>query len=198
MGVLASCLFALVVDPQSSENLYVAFQNGGVFKSTDGGATWNAANSGLSPGNPFYSAVALAIDPGSPRTVYTVSFSGIFKSTDGGTSWIRANSGLPDWSSKYGKPGDPLLFPRLAVDPQNSARVYLAIPLDGAQRVFQSSDGGASWIDSGLAVPGASSSVGGLASSLAISSRGPSTVYAGSLTGVFALTRVPGRPQQKD
>jgi photosystem II stability/assembly factor-like uncharacterized protein len=85
-----SCVLALAVDPQNSGHLYAAFQDGGVFKSTDAGATWHAANSGLSPipfplnpgYHPYY-AVALAIDPGSPSTVYTVSFSGVFKSSDG-------------------------------------------------------------------------------------------------------------------
>src|SRR5262249_41151776 len=77
MGVSAGCMLELRVDPQDSGNLYAAFQYGGVFKSTDAGATWKAANSGLSPGTPFSSAVALAIDPGSPSTVYTVSSSGV-------------------------------------------------------------------------------------------------------------------------
>jgi photosystem II stability/assembly factor-like uncharacterized protein len=184
MGVSASCVLELVVDPQDSGNLYAAFQYGGVFKSTDAGTTWKAANSGLSPpGTPFSSAVALAIDPGSPSTVYTVSSFGVFKSSDGGMSWHPANSGLPDWSSE--ELSDCCFRPRLAVDPQDSARVYLGIAVDGAAHVFQSPDGGATWIDSGLQV-----SVGGYwFGGLAISSESPSTVYAGSRgQGVFAFT----------
>jgi photosystem II stability/assembly factor-like uncharacterized protein len=76
MGVLAVCVSELVVDPQDSRNLYAAFQYGGVLKSTDAGATWNAVNSGLTPGTSFpvynavsaYYAVAFAIDPGSPSS----------------------------------------------------------------------------------------------------------------------------------
>jgi hypothetical protein len=195
MGISASCLIALAADPRNSGQLYAAFQNGGVFKSMDTGATWQAANSGLSLGSPYRTAVALAIDPGNPGTVYAVSFSGVFKSTDDGISWNPASAGLPDWSSQYGTPGDPRVFPRLTVDPRNSARVYLGITLDGVQRLFQSSDGGASWIDSGLALFSDSVSFGGLT----ISSQGPNTLYAGtSRAGVLAFTPLAPAARAKD
>jgi hypothetical protein len=78
---------------------------------------------------------------------------------------------------------------RLAVDPQNSARVYLGIagfasPGMGTDHVFQSSDGGASWIDSGLVASDSGQWFGGLA----ISSQGPSMVYVGTGQGVFAFS----------
>jgi photosystem II stability/assembly factor-like uncharacterized protein len=180
----AGCILALVVDPQNPANLYAAFQDGGVFKSVDRGATWSAANSGLPSSGGFFDAEALAIDPGSPSTLYAVSFSGVFKSADGGYTWNRASSGLPDWASGL---GDCCFRPRLAVDPQNPARVYLGIAFGGAHHVFQSSDGGASWTDFGLTVPGAGLWFGGLA----ISPQDPSTVYACTPGGVFAITVVP-------
>lgn len=190
-GVSASCVFALVVDPQNSGNLYAAFQNGGVFKSTDGGATWNAANSGLSAGGSSYSAQALAIDPASPRTVYTVSPSGVFKSSDGGMNWNPASAGLPDWSGERGIILPSLasefgnVFPKLAIDPQDSARVYLGIGINGVYHVFQSFDGSRSWTDSGFPVMSHCLGVCGLA----VRSHGASAIYAGSSDeGLFAMT----------
>jgi photosystem II stability/assembly factor-like uncharacterized protein len=186
LGVSASCVLALVIDPQSTGTLYAAFEYGGVFKSTDGGTSWNAANSGLLPIWGSFSAVALAIDPRNPSTLYAVSPRGsgwgAFKSNDGGASWNPASSGLPDWSSGM---GDCCYRPRLAVDPQNPDRVYLGAALNGMQRVFQSADGAATWSDSGLAVPGPGEWFGGLA----VSSQGSSTVYAGTPgEGVFAMS----------
>jgi photosystem II stability/assembly factor-like uncharacterized protein len=175
LGVSAGCILGLAVDPRNANNLYTAFQFGGVFKSTDAGATWNIANSGL----PATDAEALAIDPGSPGTIYAVSSEGVFKSRDGATSWNPAGP-VPDLS---GSAGDCCFRPRLAVDPQNSASVYLGIPVNGTHHVFQSSDGGASWTDS-LAVSG----IGGWFGGLVISAQGPTTVYAGSPgEGVFAF-----------
>jgi photosystem II stability/assembly factor-like uncharacterized protein len=64
---------------------------GGVFKSTDGGTNWSAANTGLTNKR----VRALAIDPTAPNTLYAGTYGGgVFKSTDGGTSWSSANSGL--------------------------------------------------------------------------------------------------------
>ena len=58
----------------------------GVFKTTDGGASWSAANTGL----PVDVDTGLtegirpvALDPTNPRTVYAGTAEGVFKTTDG-------------------------------------------------------------------------------------------------------------------
>src|SRR5438034_770926 len=86
---------ALAIDPQSPATLYVAVQGDRVYsdlyKSTDGGGSWTAANTGLPA-----TYGALAIDPQTPTTLYAgTSSQGLFKSTDGGVSWAAANTGLP-------------------------------------------------------------------------------------------------------
>jgi len=92
-----------------------------------------------------------------PNTLYAVSCGNrlcrgsswaVFKSIDGGISWNPASSGLPEWSSN----SDCCYRPRLAIDPQSSNRVYLGAAVEGVHRVFMSTDGGATWVDSGLAV----------------------------------------------
>jgi hypothetical protein len=58
--------FALVVDPRSPNVLYVGVDGGGVYKSTDGAATWEEMNRGLTNLRVF----ALAINPQSSDGVY--------------------------------------------------------------------------------------------------------------------------------
>src|SRR5262245_5651597 len=72
----------LAIDPLPPTTLYAGTDGRDVFKSTDGGSSWSALNTG-SP----YSTVAgvLAVDPRTPTTLYAGTGGGVFKSTDGGS-----------------------------------------------------------------------------------------------------------------
>ncbi len=74
---------ALAIDPQNPSTLYVAL-SGGVFKSTNGGASWSVANSGLLRSG---GVDVLVIDLQNPTTLYAGMSRGVFKSTNGGASW---------------------------------------------------------------------------------------------------------------
>ncbi len=137
---------------------------GGVSKSTDGGVTWQLANSGLGsiPIN------TIVVDPKVPGTLYAGSsqrnsagtIGGVFKSTDGGASWTRSVSGLTNLSVQA-----------LAIDPITTTNLY-AGTLGGG--VFKSTDGGATWnaMNSGLSNT--------VISALAVDPKVPTTIYAGS------------------
>ena len=71
-GPEAGYVFALALDPQTPAIIYAGTYSGGVFKSTNGGASWSAINDGLT--NPY--VWALAIDPQTPAIIYA--------GTDGG------------------------------------------------------------------------------------------------------------------
>jgi photosystem II stability/assembly factor-like uncharacterized protein len=74
---------ALALDPSWSGTLYVAGRQG-VFKSIDGGRTWQGKNAGLASLN----VRSLALSPEDPKTVYLgTNGSGLYRSRDGGETW---------------------------------------------------------------------------------------------------------------
>ena len=120
----------------------------GVFRSGDGGETWQRVL--------FVSedagAVDLAMDPSNPRILYAATWrvrrtpwslesggagSGLWKSTDGGDNWteISGNEGLPE---------PPLGISGITVSPSNPDNLY-AIVEAAEGGVFRSRDGGDTW-----------------------------------------------------
>jgi len=63
----------------------------GVYKSTDGGLTWNPSNGGM--GNTLFVA-KIVQHPGNPLIFLAAAFSGIWRSTDGGANWIKTQTGM--------------------------------------------------------------------------------------------------------
>ncbi len=103
----------------------------GIYRSIDGGQTWNPANDDTIEELGFG---CVAVDPTDPQTVYGGAYfdHGLFKTINGGATWIPINEGLPQ---PYG------YFNAMAVDPADPQVVYAA----GRVGVFKSTDGGASW-----------------------------------------------------
>jgi photosystem II stability/assembly factor-like uncharacterized protein len=173
---LRAAVRTIAVDPANPATVYAGLDDGsaftsGLFRSTDGGATWSNTNL-------TQSAVALfAIDPSNPKILYAeteghntkpAGFQGLFKSLDGGQTWFPINSGLEGLIGARSTTGSALI-----VDPANSSILYLAISGGG---IFRSIDGGAGWgpFNDGLA---------GLAiRALALAS---GSLYAATAGGVF-------------
>ncbi|MBE9508951.1 MAG: hypothetical protein IMY86_12995 [Chloroflexi bacterium] len=89
----------LVSIPGQPNTLFATSFPGGVFKSTDGGASWHETNFGL-PGftlpdperNGYY---ALAVNPANPDNLYLGVYGyGVYRSDDGASTWLAANVGL--------------------------------------------------------------------------------------------------------
>lgn len=83
----------LVVDPSHPPTLYLAttLASGGVWKSSDGGASWRRANSGLPTGT---AEVQRLFATPLPAALYAQIGNQLYKSTDGAASW-RLQSTLP-------------------------------------------------------------------------------------------------------
>jgi photosystem II stability/assembly factor-like uncharacterized protein len=146
----------ILIDPRDSQVVYVASQGPlwasggerGLYKTIDGGQTWEAVlaiseNTGISD---------IAFDPRDPEVLYATSYqrrrhvwaliaggpeSAIYKSTDAGRSWRKIVKGLP--GVHLGRIG-------LAVSPQQPDVLYATVPASwGESGFYRSSDGGENW-----------------------------------------------------
>jgi cysteine-rich repeat protein len=80
---------ALATDPNAHRTLYAA-TDAGVRKTTDGGTTWSAVNSGLTG----LDVRALVAHPTVSGTLWAGTTSGVFATTDGGVTWSAFSTGL--------------------------------------------------------------------------------------------------------
>ena len=173
----ASCLSALIMDPENSNRLYAGSWYQGVVESTDAGTSWSPANSGLPVGNWGVFVSALAIASQNPSVLYaSVGFAtnqGLFKSSNRGGGWVPVNSGLPFYPN-----GTNIEASALAIDPQNTRTVYAAFaPYDAVGGgLYTSTNDGASWRN--LFRPPT-----GNVYSVAVNPQDSRTIYAGTDAG---------------
>ena len=79
---------SIVIDPRNPVVVYVGTESGGVYKSTDKGATWARASAGL----PREETYSLAIDVSHPSTLYAGTGDGVYKTTNGGENWTALSA----------------------------------------------------------------------------------------------------------
>ena len=151
---------AILVDPGDANRLFVAVlghpygpnAERGVYRSTDGGATFEKvlyrdADTG---------AIDLAFDPANPNTVYAVLWaarqgpweygndfngpgSGLFRSTDGGTTWEPIGRGLPT-------PAEGLARMGIGIAPSDGRRIYALVEAPRERGgLYRSDDAGISF-----------------------------------------------------
>jgi photosystem II stability/assembly factor-like uncharacterized protein len=124
----------VAVHPRNSNIIYTALYSDGthnktMYKSTDGGLSWNLSNSGL----PNLPIISLAIAPSNPEIIFAGLYKGsVYKSTNAGGSWYSSSSGM--------NPEEQI--PGIEVDPFDSQIVYAGSRTNG---VYLSMDGGTSW-----------------------------------------------------
>jgi photosystem II stability/assembly factor-like uncharacterized protein len=147
----------IAVDPNDPNRLFVAAlghpygpnQERGIFRSTDGGRTFERVlfkdeNTG---------GKDVDIDPANPANVYATMWEqrqgpwengawngtngGLFKSTDGGTTWTQMKQGLPDG----------IINAELAIAPSNPRRLFTTVEASGAGTgLYRSDDAGVTWV----------------------------------------------------
>ncbi len=143
----------IAIDPNDTTVIYVGTSSrvgsaepntigqprAGLFKSTDGGASWTALGSGYPADNTgnasqFVSQTinVIRVDPANSQTIYMATSAGVFVSTDGGQNWVRA-SGLA---------GDTRTLELDLTSPAGARILYAGV---GGVGAFQSTNGASSF-----------------------------------------------------
>ena len=129
-------LNCITFHPTDANTIFVGAPSGGVWKTTDNGATWAEFSDGLTR----LGVSDIKIDPNTPTTMYIATGDrdggdapgyGVWRSTDGGISWHSRNNGM----------GNRTVY-EILMDPNNS---NILIASTSGSRVYRSTDGGANW-----------------------------------------------------
>jgi photosystem II stability/assembly factor-like uncharacterized protein len=139
----------IVLDPADPNIIYAGFwefrrsgwnfnsggNNSALYKSTDGGKTWNKIHKGFPAGK--LGRIAVAVSQSNPKILYAVIESeqdkdkGLYRSDDAGASWKHTNG-------DFGLVVRPFYFSRITVDPKNpevvvKAGLFGSISRDGGK-----------------------------------------------------------------
>lgn len=177
----------VILDPRDPDRMYVAVSAGGVYRTDDGGASWQPANAGtrasFQPDEypPTGQCVhKLALHPADPDRLYQQNHCGTYRSDDRGESWIEITSGLP---SDYGyalavDPHDP---DTAFVIPEESSQMRTTV--GGALRVYRTRDAGERWTAMTEGLPQQHAYVTVLREAMCTDALDPCGVYVGTSSG---------------
>ncbi len=165
-GTNTTYIGAVGIDPSNPSNVYAGTVPDGFFRSTNGGASWEYANTGL-PTNCWYRGIA--VDPKHPNIVFAlVGYGGVYKSIDYGQTWNASYWDMSTATDVYG----------IAIDPVNTDIVYVGTKDAG---IIKTINGGTDWVQ----LPNITAMVNGLA----IDPRNTQTVFAAGIrSNVFKST----------
>ena len=182
------------------EGVVYAATETGVFRSVNGGETWDAAGQGLPAGR----ITSVAASPWNAETAYATTHRGLFQTTNGGATWSAIGLHIPLfeialspssfeilyvsdgeivyrsdeegalWTPASGGLPEVLLVAGLTVHPTEPNTVYAATNLG----LVKTTDGGGSWSPSGPDM--------GAVREVAVDPKFPNTVYAATgFKGIF-------------
>ena len=147
IGANNGAITSIIVDPTSaagSRTLYCAIMGHGVYKSTNDGVSWTAANNGLGMPSNMNAWMLRRMPDGTLYCALTEAMSGsarypgaLFKSTDGAGTWTKVNTGQ-ELPYIYG----------FDVDPTDQDKIYVASfqkAGSGGEGLWRTTNGGTTW-----------------------------------------------------
>lgn len=158
----SEAIVSIALHPTNPNILYVA-TNDAVYKSRDGGGTWEKF--------PSFSArrvTTVAIDPQLPATVYAGTMGdAVYKSPDGGQHWLPHNVGLKEHVS---------FVNQFVFHPAMSEKIYAATTV-GA---FYTKDAGREWVERMNGMKEVH-----IVTAIAINPKDPAVLYGGTTGGIY-------------
>jgi photosystem II stability/assembly factor-like uncharacterized protein len=183
---------SIVLDPADRARMWVAISAAGVFRTQDGGGSWQPMNSSLKNVLAKYDSNAelypevgqcvhhLVRAAGNGDRLYTQTHYGTYRSDDGASTWTDITEGL---SSDFGMV--------MAAHPSNPDTAYV-VPLQGAEfrvppegklRVYRTQDAGRSWQAMSKGLPQDNAYMGTYREAMSTDTLSPAGVYFGTNTG---------------
>jgi photosystem II stability/assembly factor-like uncharacterized protein len=181
-------LHTIVLDPNRPERIFIAISAAGVFRTDDGGLTWQPTNRGLK--SPFeipdpeaevgHCVHRIAMHPSRPGVLFMQKHWDVTRSDDAGESWHEISGNLP---SDFGFPID--------VHANEPETIYVVpiksdsehFPPEGKLRVYRSRTGGNEWEALTNGLPQRDCYVNVLRDAMAVDSLDPCGIYFGTTGG---------------
>lgn len=195
-GLGGQAIHTVLPHPRDTSAVLVAMSTGGVYRTTDGGASWTPNNSGIKayfqPDQwPEYGQCVhkVARDAGNADRLYAQNHHGVYRSDNGGATWQSIADGLP---SDFGfamvahpHRGDVIYNFPLVADGRR-------FPVDERCRVFRSEDAGTTWqpLSDGLPTEPYYPSV--LRDAMCADDAEPAGIYFGTRSGEVYASRDEG------
>lgn len=187
-GAGGLCLHAILQNPVNPNQLFVAISAAGVFRTDDGGETWQAINKGLHSNYELPEGDAevghcvhgIAMHPTQPGTLFMQKHWDVMRSDNGGNTWYEISGNLP---TDFGFP--------IVVHPHEPETIYV-IPIksdsehfvpEGKLRVYRSRTGGNEWEALTEGLPQEHTYVNILRTAMAVDSLDPAGIYFGTSGG---------------
>ncbi len=195
-GAGGLCLHSIVLDPRDKNRMYVAVSAAGVYRTEDGGKTWQPRNKNVladfeAKTYPEFGQCVhkLALHPSQPDVLFQQNHCGVYRSDDRGDDWIDV--GQDKLPSRFGFP--------IVVHPHEPKTIYVMLEesdqfrmsVDNQVAVWRSRNGGEDWQRITTGLP-SHSHVVVLREAMAADNLQPAGLYAGTDTGQLFYSRDDG------
>jgi len=187
-GFGGQAFHTILPHPTDPDSVTAAISAGGVYQTTDGGASWTARNQGIKaeflPEGQQYPEFGQCVHkmtrhPARPERLFLQNHGGVYRSDDEGQTWTSIADGLP---AEFGftivshphEPDTVFVFPIIGGDHR--------YPPEGKARVWRSRDAGQTWEELGKGLPDRFY-VGVMRDAMAVDQHDPVGLYFGARNG---------------